>query len=59
MELAVPAVPRKIHASGKVKWSIYTDFQKLNEIAVGDNYPLANIQVIIIRKGMIFYCSCT
>jgi hypothetical protein len=39
-------VPKKIDASGKKKWRICVDFRKLNEITIGDSYPLPNIQDI-------------
>jgi hypothetical protein len=40
------AVPRKLDASGKRKWRNCIDFRKLNEVTVGDSYPLPNIQDI-------------
>jgi hypothetical protein len=33
-------VPKKLDAPGKRKWRICVDFRKLNEITVGDGYPL-------------------
>jgi hypothetical protein len=37
-------VPKKLDASGKRKWRICVDFRKLNDITVGDSFPLPNIQ---------------
>jgi hypothetical protein len=33
-------VPKKLDASGKRKWRLCIDFRKLNEITIGDSYPL-------------------
>jgi hypothetical protein len=40
-------VPKKMDASGKCKWWICVDFWKLNDIMVGDSFPLPNIQDIL------------
>ena len=40
-------VPKKLDASGKRKWRMVIDFRKLNEISIGDSYPLPNIQGIL------------
>jgi hypothetical protein len=49
----VIVVPKKLDASGKKKWRICVDFRKLNDIAIGDSFPLPNIQEILdnIRKS--------
>jgi hypothetical protein len=40
-------VPKNMDASGKRKWRICVDFRKLNDITVGDSFPLPNIQDIL------------
>jgi len=40
-------VPKKLDSSGKRKWRICVDFLKLNDITVGDSFPLPNIQDIL------------
>jgi hypothetical protein len=37
-------VPKKMDASGRRKYRICVDFRKLNDVTVGDSYPLPNIQ---------------
>ena len=48
-------VPKKLDASGKRKWRICVDFRKLNEITIGDSYPLPNIQDILDKLGRARY----
>jgi hypothetical protein len=48
-------VPKKIDDSGERKWRICIDFRKLNEITVGDSYPLPNIQDILDKLGRARY----
>jgi hypothetical protein len=48
-------VPKKMDASGKRKWRICIDFRKLNEVTIGDSYPLPNIQDILDRLGRARY----
>jgi hypothetical protein len=50
-------VPKKIDASGKNKWRICIDFRKLNEVTIGDSYPLPNIQDILVKLGKARYFS--
>jgi hypothetical protein len=40
-------VPKKLDATGKGKWRICVDFRKLNEVSIGDSFPLPNIQDIL------------
>lgn len=44
-------VPKKKDASGKVKWRIVIDYRKLNDVTVGDAYPLPNITDILDQLG--------
>jgi hypothetical protein len=48
-------VPKKIDATGKQKWRICVDFRKLNEVSVGDSFPLSNIQDIFNKIGRARY----
>ena len=50
-------VPKKLDASGKRKWRICVDFRKLNDVTVGDSFPLPNIQDILDRLGRARYFS--
>jgi hypothetical protein len=50
-------VPKKIDASGKRKWGMCVDFRKLNDITVGDSFPLPNIQDILDKLGRAKYFS--
>lgn len=40
-------VPKKLDVSGKKKWRLVIDYRKLNEISVGDVYPLPHINDIL------------
>jgi hypothetical protein len=42
-------VPKKLDASGKRKWRICVDFQKLKAVTVG--FPIPNIQDILDKLG--------
>jgi hypothetical protein len=50
-------VPKKPGASKEKKWRICIDFRKLNEVTVGDSYPLPNIQDILDKLGRARYFS--
>ena len=44
-------VPKKLDASEEKKWRIVIDFRKLNDVTVGDAYPLPNITDILDQLG--------
>jgi len=50
-------VPKKLDASGKRKWRICVDFRKLNDVTVGDSFPIPNIQDILDKLGRARYFS--
>ena len=51
------AVPKKMDASGEKRWRIVVDYRKLNEVSVGDAYPLPNINEILDQLGKARYFS--
>ena len=44
-------VPKKVDASGKPKLRIVVDFRKLNDLTIGDSFPLPNITDILDQLG--------
>ena len=44
-------VPKKVDAMGERKWRLVIDYRKLNEVTVGDSYPLPNITDILDQLG--------
>jgi hypothetical protein len=50
-------VAKKLDASGKRKWRICIDFRKLNDVTVGDSFPIPNIQDILDKLGRARYFS--
>jgi hypothetical protein len=50
-------VPKKTGASGEKKWRICIDFRRLNDVTIGDSYPLPNIQDILDKTGRARYFS--
>lgn len=50
-------VPKKIDASGKQKLRIVIDFRKLNDLTIGDSFPLPNIIDILDQLGNAKYFS--
>lgn len=43
--------PKKMDASGQKKWRIVIDYRKLNDVTVGDAYPLPNTEYILDQLG--------
>ncbi|KAB0793022.1 hypothetical protein PPYR_12642 [Photinus pyralis] len=50
-------VPKKSDASGTKKWRIVVDYRKLNDITIGDSFPLPNISDILDQLGHSKYYS--
>jgi hypothetical protein len=48
-------IPKRPDSTGKRKWRICVDFRKLNEVSVGDSFPLPNIQDILDKIGKARY----
>jgi hypothetical protein len=44
-------VPKKTNTSGEQKLKILIDFRKLNELTIGDSFPLPNITDILDQLG--------
>ncbi|KAL6421449.1 hypothetical protein ACFW04_013904 [Cataglyphis niger] len=44
-------VPKKADASGKSKLRVVIDFRKLNDLTIGDSFPLPNITDILDQLG--------
>lgn len=44
-------VPKKTDINGKVKYRVCVDFRKLNQVTVGDAFPLPNITDILDQLG--------
>ncbi|CAF4952206.1 unnamed protein product [Pieris macdunnoughi] len=44
-------VPKKLDASGQRKWRIVIDYRRLNDITIGDSYPIPNISEIFRPIG--------
>jgi hypothetical protein len=50
-------VPKKADASGKKKWRIVVDFRKLNDVTIGDSFPIPIIPEILDALGNSRYFS--
>lgn len=51
-------VPKKADASGNKKYRVVVDFRKLNNITVGDAFPMPDITSILDQLGKAKYFSC-
>jgi hypothetical protein len=49
-------VPKKLDSSGK-KWRVVLDFRKLNDVTVGDSFPIPVISDILDSLGKSKYFS--
>jgi hypothetical protein len=50
-------IPKKLDSSGKRKWRMCVDFRKLNDVNIGESFPLPNIQDILDKLGRASYFS--
>lgn len=50
-------VPKKLDASGKTKWRLVIDYRKLNDVTIGDKYPIPQIDEILDSLGHSKYFS--
>lgn len=50
-------VPKKPDVNGKVKYRVCVDFRRLNEVTIGDAFPLPNIVDILDQLGRSKYYS--
>jgi hypothetical protein len=53
----VLVVSKKAEASGKKKWRIVVDFKKLNDVTIGDSFPIPVISEILDTLGKSKYFS--
>jgi hypothetical protein len=44
-------IPKKADASGRKKWRIVVDFRKLNDVTIGDSFPIPVISEILDALG--------
>lgn len=50
-------VPKKVDNSGEQKWRLAVDLRRLNDVTIGDSYPLPNITEILDQLGNSRYYS--
>lgn len=50
-------VPKKLDASQTQKWRVVIDYRKLNDITIGDTYPIPQITEILDQLGCSKYFS--
>ena len=50
-------VPKKLDASGEKKWRVVIDYRKLNDITIGESYPIPQISEILDQLGNSKYFS--
>lgn len=48
-------VPKKEDSTGKKRWRIVIDYRKLNDITIGENYPIPQINEILDQLGQSKY----
>ncbi|CAB3257647.1 unnamed protein product [Arctia plantaginis] len=44
-------VPKKLDASGQRKWRVVIDYRKLNDVTIGETYPIPQITEILDQLG--------
>jgi len=49
-------IPKKADASVRKKWKIVVDFRKLNDVTIGDSFPLPDTSEIFDALGKSKYC---
>ena len=50
-------VPNKTGALGKMKWSVVVDFRKINDVTIGDSFPIPVISDVLNSLGSSKYFS--
>ena len=45
-------LPKKLDSSSKRKWRVLVDFRKLNDVTVGDSFPIPVISNVLDSLGM-------
>lgn len=50
-------VPKKLDSSGQRKWRVVIDYRQLNDITIGDTYPIPQINEILDQLGSSKYFS--
>lgn len=48
-------IPKKMDASRKVKWCVFIDYRKLNDITIGDKYVMPQTDQILSSLGQSRY----
>jgi len=51
-------VPKKVDSTGNTKYRVVVDFRKLNNLTVGDAFPMPDITSILDQLGKAKYLSC-
>jgi len=44
-------VPKKADSSGKVKWRVVVDFRKVNDVTLGNSFPIPIISDVLNLLG--------
>lgn len=50
-------IPKKVDPSGQKRWRIVIDYRKLNDITIGERYPMPQINEILDQLGQSKYFS--
>jgi hypothetical protein len=50
-------VPKKTDASGKTKWTVVVDFRKINDVTIGDSFPIPVVSDVLNSLGNSKYFS--